>query len=422
MPLLEATARAAVQAWAAPRPAPWTVAEADAVVALLVALSADVTPHVVGEAALPAADVQEFLLSRAVGRAEDWLALAAAPVRATFRLDDVRRTPAGALALGLVSATEDEINALPGIGDDVAAEIARVTAQLPAATIPALDWIEDVGPARVAALSAAAYVDRPAAGLLSPTLLAFCARPDVPAFLALLDASDLEFCFGDGTTVARRGAGGGPAVERFTAFLRFVRGDAARTVSPAAGVRADDVRRRLARHRTRDTYLQAVRPATGALLVDDAYVAAAAALVDAATVSVDLMVFLCTLTAAGADGPGPLALVEALEAAAVRGVTVRVLLDQDVNGEPYKSALINRAAVRRFQAGTVDVRLDDPNVLLHSKVLVVDGTEAVVGSHNWTGTAFRGTHEVSVAVHDATIAGEYAARFQAVWAARPPLP
>lgn len=420
MPLSDATARAAVQAWAAPYQ--WAAADVDAVVALLVEVAAEVTPHVVGEATLPAADVQEYLLTRAVGRAEDWLARAAAPVRAAFRLDEVRLTPAGALAVGLVSATEDEINALPGIGDEVAAEIARVTATLPGITIPGLDWIDDVGPARVAALSAAAYVDRPVAGLLSPTLLAFCARPDVAAFLALLAATDLSFCYGDGTTFARRGVAGGTVLQRFTAFLRFVRDDAARVASPAAGVRADDVRRRLARRRALGTYVQAVSPATGTLLVEDAYVAAATALIDAATTTVDLMVFLCTLTASGPQGPGPLTMVEALEAAAVRGVTVRVLLDQDVNGEPYGSANINRAAVRRFQAGAVDIRLDDPDVLLHSKVLVVDGASAVVGSHNWTGSAFTKTHELSVAIHDATVAAAYAARFQTIWDSRPPLP
>ncbi len=98
--------------------------------------------------------------------------------------------------------------------------------------------------------------------------------------------------------------------------------------------------------------------------------------------------------------------IAALVSAALRGVHVRVLADEE--GEDTLRLLDHLAS-----AG-VEGRLDDPEVMLHNKLIVADEA-VVVGSHNLTGTALSTNHEGSVLVVDAEVASWYAAWFDALW-------
>jgi hypothetical protein len=171
----------------------------------------------------------------------------------------------------------------------------------------------------------------------------------------------------------------------------------------------------LARRDLLATYDAAAQPATAELLADAAYVPAVTALLDAATTDISVMLFLGTASAGDPQHPGPLALVAALERAAQRGVNVRVILDRDDG--TYRSSVINAPLVQRLTAAGIPVKRDDETTLLHSKVVVVDATAVVVGSHNWTLNAFAGTDELSVLVTGSAVATEFADRFDTLWAA-----
>jgi hypothetical protein len=77
-------------------------------------------------------------------------------------------------------------------------------------------------------------------------------------------------------------------------------------------------------------------------------------------------------------------LLDALVAAVNSGVAVRVLLDRDKKGDPYGSTIINTPAFDLLTKAGVGVRLDAPDHLLHSKVVVLDRRIVVIGSHNWS--------------------------------------
>lgn len=55
------------------------------------------------------------------------------------------------------------------------------------------------------------------------------------------------------------------------------------------------------------------------------------------------------------------------------------------------------------------------NKLVHTKMVVIDGKIAVVGSHNFTHSAFSHNHEISVIMHDPEIAQELLRFFNHLW-------
>jgi phosphatidylserine/phosphatidylglycerophosphate/cardiolipin synthase-like enzyme len=113
-----------------------------------------------------------------------------------------------------------------------------------------------------------------------------------------------------------------------------------------------------------------------------------------------------TLFVARLDDDGPvLLLCQALAAAAARGVEVRVMLDAGkdrLTGEDDR----NRAAVAWFTARGVRVDRDEPDVTSHGKVLVVDGRQVLMGSHNWTRSALTLNREATVQLDDPVLAAQ----------------
>ncbi len=424
MALDKARALTAVDAWSAAVTTAWTAAEKGRLANRLVDLAARVEPHMVADAPLPAARVQEFLLGRTIERLEDWLIIAAAPLRRGLKIEAVRLKPdSEEPALGLRSASHREVEALPGVGNALARDIRRYLAGH--SVVQGFDALLDVagiGPDRLAQLRATSYLDEPSFGFVSPTLWSFALAPSVPNALAVLDQTDVSLLLGDHGTFARNVPAAPASVfDRFSAFVDFVSDRAQLSLSGAGGFLASEADRWLTRHDRRRALIARAQAASGTLLVNGSYVGAVKAAIDAAATSVTLMVFTGTPTGAN-DGLAPLPLVEALEAAAARGVAVRVILDQDDGGEPYGSLFINRPLVNRFRAGAVGVKFDTKDTLLHSKVLVVDRTACVVGSHNWTRAGFAGTHELSVLIDNATVAGAFGDRFDTLWNSLPALP
>ncbi|MCB9678154.1 MAG: hypothetical protein H6737_23840 [Alphaproteobacteria bacterium] len=136
------------------------------------------------------------------------------------------------------------------------------------------------------------------------------------------------------------------------------------------------------------------------LVCDRDYLPAALLAVDAATERIRVAEFLVY------EGSGVNALLDALEAAAGRGVEVQFLADEEGDG--------TAAAFWRLASAGIDTRFDGPARTLHNKLVVADDV-AVVGSHNLTSSALNTNHEGSVLVADAEVAAWYATWFDAVW-------
>lgn len=99
---------------------------------------------------------------------------------------------------------------------------------------------------------------------------------------------------------------------------------------------------------------------------------------------------------------------EALIAAAGRGVSVRVLLDDEVDD--------NAAAVEGLRAGGVDARRDMHAIRTHLKVVAVDGDAVLIGSTNFSGASFGFNHETNALVRDPAAVAHLIGYLDALWA------
>ncbi|MEW6723022.1 MAG: phospholipase D family protein [Candidatus Micrarchaeota archaeon] len=102
--------------------------------------------------------------------------------------------------------------------------------------------------------------------------------------------------------------------------------------------------------------------------------------------------------------------VDALGRARARGVDVRIILERNVlggeNAEIYRELSAKGFAVRYASKAFK---------LTHSKFIIVDGNEVLVGSHNLSNSALFSNREASVIVRDAAIVGEFSEIFEGDW-------
>ncbi|MEX2498304.1 MAG: phospholipase D-like domain-containing protein [Wenzhouxiangellaceae bacterium] len=421
MPLSDASAKAIVDGWAAQSAAAFPAAEAQSMADLLARLSAAIVPHIAEDVPLTDAERQAFFTSRTVAFAEDWLAMAAAPLRRSFDAEPAWHGSATSEpATGLRSATHAELVALPVLGEKLARDVARFLARRPDATLDDLQEVNGIGPAGVRALREVAYIDRPRPGLTSPALAAFAAAPGIVTLIRVFETSDATIHYGDALTVPRRLESGAAAstAERLADVLATLVSVAEAASFPAGGVLASEAKAWLQRHRLYDDLLAGAMPGKGELLVNSEYVASVRSAIESAQSSVCVMMFLGTSSRPIDGGVGPETLVAALEAVA-QTVEVRVILDQDDGGEPYLSAIINRPLFDRLKAAGIPIKFDDKDVLLHSKVVVIDRKTVIVGSHNWTRSGFNLTHEISVFAEQPDTAEAFQARFDDLWSELP---
>lgn len=104
--------------------------------------------------------------------------------------------------------------------------------------------------------------------------------------------------------------------------------------------------------------------------------------------------------------------VFALAAAASRGVEVRVIVDRSKGRSVVPE---QEKAVQYLEAHGVKVQLDDPEVTLHAKLLIVDRRFVIVGSSHWTWNALFGSVQVDLLIESAELAWEYTRFFDYVW-------
>ena len=116
------------------------------------------------------------------------------------------------------------------------------------------------------------------------------------------------------------------------------------------------------------------------------------------------------------DAPGSRLgpVIQAIEAAAERGVTVRILADAHF-AKTYPETLDRLAArhgvtVRRFEVGKI------MGGVLHAKYFVVDGRETFLGSQNFDWRSLTHIQEIGVRLRDPAATAAYARVFEMDWA------
>lgn len=103
-------------------------------------------------------------------------------------------------------------------------------------------------------------------------------------------------------------------------------------------------------------------------------------------------------------------LMDELVAAEERGVRVRVILEPRLDGDD------NLNAMERLLEGGVEAKWASLEFArTHSKTMVVDGREVLVGSPNWSYNAMLRNRESAVVVKSEEIAGEFGRIFENDW-------
>ena len=136
------------------------------------------------------------------------------------------------------------------------------------------------------------------------------------------------------------------------------------------------------------------------ILADGDYFPALIKLLDRSDSSIDLAMFVFKIGKGKNNRPAKIR--DALIRAATRGVKVRVYLER--SGYDDKLNKTNRKVADQLTAGGVRVIFESPKTTTHNKMVVVDRRYAIIGSHNFTQSALKYNHELSLLVDDLNLA------------------
>jgi len=111
--------------------------------------------------------------------------------------------------------------------------------------------------------------------------------------------------------------------------------------------------------------------------------------------------------------------VQHLEAAGKRGVKIRFLLDAKGVNLSEKPTIEQLKAIPNLELRVIDYNKVTGNGIIHAKYMVVDRSQAYVGSQNFDWRSFAHIHETGLHVTDAKIVGQMQAIFEQDWQAQP---
>ncbi len=151
------------------------------------------------------------------------------------------------------------------------------------------------------------------------------------------------------------------------------------------------------------------------LLRNDQYFSRARKIIDNAKNSIELMMFYLSVPKSLKSVSKSKQLLTHLLDAVKRGVQVRVILDRDRTTDIYGSRIINKNAYKLLLGAGVDVVFDSVRRVTHSKILVVDGNQVLIGSHNWTDASLRRYDERSADIRSVAVAKLYRDRFDKMY-------
>jgi phosphatidylserine/phosphatidylglycerophosphate/cardiolipin synthase-like enzyme len=155
-----------------------------------------------------------------------------------------------------------------------------------------------------------------------------------------------------------------------------------------------------------------LHPAHIEILTDQHYFSGIQQRIAAASKSIKVMMFEASYYPRYARTPTNM-LIQELIAARTRGVAVEVILERgaDLNDRTTKA---NLETARLLNRGGVEVFLDPEDITTHTKVIIIDDLQVVIGSANWTYSAMKKNHEASVVIYSDAAAEQMGAYFETV--------
>jgi len=160
---------------------------------------------------------------------------------------------------------------------------------------------------------------------------------------------------------------------------------------------------------------RAAAEAEAELIVDAEYPERVRRLILAAEERIDCLLYLVALPEDASERHPVRRLLDALIDRHEAGAQVRVLLDAGAASDGHDDDDKNRVAARYLRAAGVAVRYDEAERRSHCKSLCVDGQQLVVGSSNWSWTAFNKNREHAVLLRSAELGERFAEAFEPAW-------
>ena len=117
-----------------------------------------------------------------------------------------------------------------------------------------------------------------------------------------------------------------------------------------------------------------------------------------------IYIVMYTIVPSHATAEPILGLIKDLAAAQKRGVKVKVILD-DLSGKYRKRE--NEPAYKLLSQKGIDVTYDTKDITTHTKLVVVDEYITIVGSQNWSISAFTFNADSSVLIKSKEVAKEF---------------
>ena len=99
------------------------------------------------------------------------------------------------------------------------------------------------------------------------------------------------------------------------------------------------------------------------------------------------------------------------------GIKIRIILDQSKwYGEITDLSKENNKTGNYLASKGISVKMDSEKITTHDKLVIIDNSSVLVGSHNWGSSALTKNNEASVMIKDKEIAGYYENYFEYLWA------
>jgi len=153
--------------------------------------------------------------------------------------------------------------------------------------------------------------------------------------------------------------------------------------------------------------------ADGVLLDDSMYSPFVEKLISVASETIRIVMFFARFETAESYPTSPL--FAALVSARKRGCDIKVILDRDDGKSGVPSGEINKAAYNFLRDNDIDVVFDSEEKFTHTKLIIVDATHVVLGSHNWTAGSFYAYQDTSVYLKSSELVATYLNRFNLLW-------
>lgn len=106
-------------------------------------------------------------------------------------------------------------------------------------------------------------------------------------------------------------------------------------------------------------------------------------------------------------------LVNLLGEKAKNGIDVKIILEYSYYSESIND---NNTKIKNYlERCGAKIKFDSPKITTHCKLIIVDGKIVIIGSTNWSESAFERNHECAIAICDKNLAEKYEIYFNNIW-------